>query len=493
MQAQPTAKRRQMILVLGMHRSGTSAVTGTLAHLGAELGGHAVPAAADNPKGFFEHADIFALHQELLQGLKSDWDDTTALPADWITTPEAYKAAARIREILRRDFAESRLAVIKDPRLCRFVPLWRAPLADEGFLLKIVLVVREGTEVVASLVKRDALRPEEAAGVWLRHELEAEAATRGDPRVVVPYAAVLHDWRGEARRISSALGLEWPRSLNDAGTDIDRFLDAGLRHHHHGLDKPLDQGLVTSPIADWLETVHAALTRSDGIASDRMDEIAQTLSRMDRDSKIYTAPLQRLRQKCQRLLRDLEWQCGQTEAMVKDKARLEQEVAHWRPEAEKVWENHEWLRAQVEKLESAAGQSGEHLADLRQSLADDFRLERDAVASQVTRELADLREGLAEEFRQLRDEAEKHREAERALGEHWRAELDAQRDRLSRDLQALREEASLTHIECETLRKAVLESQSRLDALQLRMQLLHARRLSLRERMAGRLLGNETR
>jgi hypothetical protein len=47
-----------VLVVLGMHRSGTSALTGMLHHLGVALGEHLMPASADNPRGYWEHSDV---------------------------------------------------------------------------------------------------------------------------------------------------------------------------------------------------------------------------------------------------------------------------------------------------------------------------------------------------------------------------------------------------------------------------------------------------
>ena len=57
------------LLVLGMHRSGTSAVAGALRLAGVDLGADLMAPAADNPKGFFEHAGVVAIHDRLLQAL----------------------------------------------------------------------------------------------------------------------------------------------------------------------------------------------------------------------------------------------------------------------------------------------------------------------------------------------------------------------------------------------------------------------------------------
>ncbi|EQD49639.1 Uncharacterized conserved protein UCP029407 [mine drainage metagenome] len=480
MQEQHDAMHRQMILVLGMHRSGTSAVTGVFAHLGAALGGHLIPAADDNPKGFFEHADIVAMHQNLLQGLGSDWDDTAPLPDDWLTSQAARTAAAKICEILRRDFAEANPAFIKDPRICRLVPLWREVLQDEGFRLKVVLVVRDGFEVAASLVERDGLRPTEAACLWLRHELEAEAATRGDPRVVVSYTAILHDWRSEVERIAVALNLKWPRSLSDAGSEIDEFLDSGLRHHRQDAESESGEQIV-QPIAGWLNVVHAALTNPAGIETKQLDEITRALSRMDRNSDFYLPSLQRLRK----------------------------EVQHWRPEAEKVWKNHEWLRARVEELEAAAaGQKGNErlyarveeiytaitdqhatMNAVQDGIALELRQQQTAVSGQLATELEALRGEIEGSLRQVRDAVIIQQETACRLSQQLREQLDAQREMIASELTALRSDTSLTRTEFKTLRDNLLESQHKLDALRSNLRLLYSRRLNWKERLAGRLLG----
>ena len=69
------------IIVLGMHRSGTSALTGVLSYLGADPGPSLIPGIEGiNPKGFWEHSEIVKVHNNLLTALGSSWDDERALP-----------------------------------------------------------------------------------------------------------------------------------------------------------------------------------------------------------------------------------------------------------------------------------------------------------------------------------------------------------------------------------------------------------------------------
>ncbi|HJP99138.1 MAG TPA: hypothetical protein VJ862_11295, partial [Rhodanobacteraceae bacterium] len=90
------AEPHKVILVLGMHRSGTSAVTRCLNLLGAEVGSKLLPPAEDNRSGFWEHAEVVAVHEELLGDLDRVWHDGRALPEGWLLSAAARKARGKL-------------------------------------------------------------------------------------------------------------------------------------------------------------------------------------------------------------------------------------------------------------------------------------------------------------------------------------------------------------------------------------------------------------
>jgi hypothetical protein len=70
---------RTCVIVLGMHRSGTSVLTGTLGLLGAALPTDLVEAAPSNPKGHFESRSVYNIHERLLAALGTAWYDFRAI------------------------------------------------------------------------------------------------------------------------------------------------------------------------------------------------------------------------------------------------------------------------------------------------------------------------------------------------------------------------------------------------------------------------------
>ncbi len=101
--------------------------------------------------------------------------------------------------MLEEEFGNASLIALKEPRICRFAPLYIELLYEQGYDCLFVLPLRNPLAVIASLAKRNGMSEGFAALLWLRHVLDAEAATRGRPRVVVSYEALLAEWREKLR------------------------------------------------------------------------------------------------------------------------------------------------------------------------------------------------------------------------------------------------------------------------------------------------------
>lgn len=219
------------IIILGMHRSGTSALTGVLSMLGANPGPSLLPAVKDvNPKGFWEHAEIVATHDALLEALGSSWDDERPLPNNWWASLDIAVFRERLTEIILRDFSHSPLWILKDPRLCKLLPLWLDILRDSGASPRFVICLRDPVEVARSLLERDGIPEAQAALLWLECHLESERMTRAYPRVFLTYEQLLTDWKTTCMRIATTLSLTL--HIDETATwNIEKFLDPALRHH----------------------------------------------------------------------------------------------------------------------------------------------------------------------------------------------------------------------------------------------------------------------
>ncbi len=222
---------RTAYLVLGMHRSGTSAVTQLLALAGAELPANVMPGDEHNQKGYFEPWKIAIFNDERLRAAGSAWDDPFAYP--YKPLPDAEDAAwfERALALFDEEFPASAWPLMKDPRATVLLPFWRRVLEVKNVAARCVIPVRHPLAVAGSLRRRDGFADQKSVLVWTAYMLAAEAYTRDLPRAFVGYDALLTDWRAETARIEAAHGAPLPALTEAAGKKIDKFLTPELRHN----------------------------------------------------------------------------------------------------------------------------------------------------------------------------------------------------------------------------------------------------------------------
>jgi hypothetical protein len=247
------------ILVLGMHRTGTSATAGWLQTLGVNLGPYLMAEDPTQPKGYFEHAEIVGIHDELMAAFGSSWDDPRALPEGWEHDRKVRLFRARLMEIIRRDLMTQPLWCAKDPRLCRLLPMWLGMLGELGVPVRAICVLRHPAEVAESLALRNGFSADKSGLLWLRYMLEAERHSRRMSRVTMRYSDLLRDWRAESQRIAQAFGIVWPKPSDDAAAAITDFLESGLRHH-----ESVYFDRFPSPLRRWIVSAYRALASGCG-------------------------------------------------------------------------------------------------------------------------------------------------------------------------------------------------------------------------------------
>lgn len=242
---------RRAILVLGMHRSGTSALSGALVHLGVAPPRSLMPATGENERGYFESTAFMAFHDTILAAAGSCWNDWRPLA---FPDETALESGFRSRAIalLETEFGDARVFVLKDPRACRMVPFWMRTLEFAGIAPHVLIPFRSPQEVTGSLAARDRhMPPGEGVALWLRHALDAEYDSRGVARSFVGMDDLLSDWRGTVARIARDLGMPWPIDPEHAAAGIDGFLSHSLKHHRSDV-RPVS--------ANWAGRVFDAFT-----------------------------------------------------------------------------------------------------------------------------------------------------------------------------------------------------------------------------------------
>jgi hypothetical protein len=253
---------RRAVLVLGMHRSGTSALGGVISALG--VAGPKTLASPNqwNPRGYFESPRIFAAHDELLAAVDSCWDDWRQLDPLQVDT-KAGRHRQAIKELLIDEFGNEPLIFIKDPRICRFVPFTLSILAELNIRPVAVLPIRNPLEVALSLQRRDNFSLSKSIMMWLRHVLDAEHYSRGLPRYFVPYEGLLQDWRHQVDRLTEKTGIEWPDSSDRSSAEVNEFLTSDLYHEQATQDETEAHPEVSPLVCETYRTLLEIYARGE--------------------------------------------------------------------------------------------------------------------------------------------------------------------------------------------------------------------------------------
>jgi hypothetical protein len=246
---------RILVIVLGMHRSGTSSAAGALVRLGAAAPQHLMAPTADNERGYWESRVIVELNDAILAAAGGDWKDWRKFDLTKIDALQADALRARARQALAEEFGDVGFAVMKDPRMCRLMPFWGPVFAEAKWSVRALLPIRPPLEVSQSLHCRDGIGPAYGCLLWLRHVLDAEAETRGLARAFLDWPQFLGNGRNALARASEQLGVNWPYWCESALADIDQFVSTDLRRQ-----RTSEADMQTHPaVNDLVRRTYAAM------------------------------------------------------------------------------------------------------------------------------------------------------------------------------------------------------------------------------------------
>jgi hypothetical protein len=224
------------VIVLGMHRSGTSAATGLMNLLGLSpsVSSDLMMGTRTNAKGHWESRSMYVLNDRLLAETGHAWwyPPTSDELARWldggtaVTSETARGAFDRVHPV--------EPWVWKDPRTCVTLSYWRRAL---GRPVAGVIVFRNPIDVAHSLQKRDYIPMEFGGALWMRYNRLLLEQAVGMPVLISPYDDIVGDprhWSTTVRAFLSDLGMAVDPTVS--ARSIRRFVDPKLQHSSHSRD-----------------------------------------------------------------------------------------------------------------------------------------------------------------------------------------------------------------------------------------------------------------
>lgn len=255
---------KECIVILGMHRSGTSVLSGLVSIQGFYLGADEMPIRDDNPKGFFENMKVYHLNQSILEKYDTSWDDYS-FTLNQIKPDDFHTYLEEAKKIIREEFGPTQRIFIKDPRICLLFPLWEKALLDNNYAIKVILAYRSPMEVAHSLKVRNQFALEKSFLMWSHYFFQAERDSRAYERLLVHYSSDFKDFAGFIRKLGKFLNVEITDEILE---DSIQLYTPKLTHH-----KQLQNNLVEDVPVYLTQLVKVLLERKISDFN-KFDEIA---------------------------------------------------------------------------------------------------------------------------------------------------------------------------------------------------------------------------
>ena len=227
------AERPTMLLVLGMHRSGTSVTARLLECLGAVHSKNLHPPLPSNPKGFFEDLDIERFNEfKFLPRIGIHWHSIGFV--DWtnLSAADRSKFALEALEIVRSNFSSvNSLSVLKEPRIGILLPFWLSVLHHAGYNVKVVCALRDPASVARSLTARDGFSTTHGGMLYITNWLSILPYIQDLPVAFVQFDEIFADPARVLRTVADKLAIPLPTDFESRLHGFSSsFFDSSLRH-----------------------------------------------------------------------------------------------------------------------------------------------------------------------------------------------------------------------------------------------------------------------
>lgn len=385
------------IVVLGMHRSGTSALTGALARMGIHVGDEdeLTGKSWENPQGFFERRDARNICDALLHGCGADWWKVSAFEPDNVDFDTLRVQRPAIRNLVAGlDQRATSAWALKEPRLCLLMPIFRAVLTNPF----AIVVVRHPMEVARSLRRRNGFPIQAGLALWEAYTVAALENASGVEHTVVSYDELVEKPQQTLKRLCQELagrGLEWVDSR--AG---QKGIQPSLRRERIG-----DSGLARLTPEQrklWGLLEQGNLPKKPPKLSRRAFEVLREFEadqagreRITAENRTLERALRKANATVEEQSRTLTQRKSELESARFELSAREAELSEARTESEKRTTRLESSEARKEELANDLSQAQSRLEEQSRALAEQTR-ELESARSELSAREAELAEARTE-------------------------------------------------------------------------------------------------
>jgi hypothetical protein len=472
--------QKSIIIVLGMHRSGTSAITRGLQALQVQLGETLMPAVArNNQKGFWEDLTVYNFHNSLLDALNRTWHTLSPLSAAELTGSTAQTFLPQAVELLSRKLENSEgVFGLKDPRFPQLLPFWQQVFSQLQLQVSYILACRNPKSVAQSLAKRDGFDLQKGYYLWQTHMLLSLNYTSHQNRLVVDFDNVMTNPVHQLERISQVINLSFDPAASEVQDYAENFLESKLRHTRYSLIDVRTDELAASTLIDLYRLLK-------DLADDRVSFS---------DPHVETT-IEQLTQQFQGITHLMNY-LGVCDDRANDYAA---QLAESRDQLATLSQSVEDLDDQVLSLNQAMDNRDKYIGELdsvlqeRDNQLDQARTtlqQRDQTINQLDHQLAKRESAIAELHQQLTERESAIAELHQQLTERESAIAGLHQQLTERETVVihLRDQLTSLTIEIDSLKPALQQRKSQIMNLTSSLEIRNAELLAIHQSMSWKML-----
>lgn len=187
---------RKLVIILGMHRSGTSVVTQICQHMGAYLGeeNELMAATNDNQDGYFENTEISNINDDILHACEREWYSLRTVELEKDRLPVIH-AKDELKNKIKRLFEKNNVVAVKDPRIAVLLPIWEEVLKELGVITEYIWVLRNPLEVCESLRRRNGFCRKHSLLLWIHYNLSIVKFLENKDYLLINYNNIRSDFK----------------------------------------------------------------------------------------------------------------------------------------------------------------------------------------------------------------------------------------------------------------------------------------------------------
>lgn len=217
-------KEKQMdklVLVLGMHRSGTSTLTGVLYRMGLSIGDNLMKPSTHNPKGYYENMDFYGVNEKILKNCKSTWHNVDNVFNDEVLLAEDNRRI--LRDVLIK-YEGYDIFGLKDPRVCVLLPLYEEVCNELNIEIIYIYNRREDSCIIKSIMRRDGFKKDKVEKLIEQHRMRI---TKKDYKV--EYNNLITNTEDEVNKLSGRFEFLHTNDMEEILQFVDPTLNNGKR------------------------------------------------------------------------------------------------------------------------------------------------------------------------------------------------------------------------------------------------------------------------